>query len=148
MGSVIEELLRSEMAAHLVTNKALLRAETSLAAYAAAEATCDEEIWRTQYVKTAQRNLKKQRTLRTLQSSCRPRHLSRRWYHRLQSSRRLLRPLSCTPKETSSTAPPCKHRSVKEQHRVESNLSPLWPMPWRVRTSTLLIYHRKLLWAR
>ena len=57
--SVIEELLRSEMAAHLVTNKALLRAETSLAAYAAAEATCDEEIWRTQYVKTAQRNLEK-----------------------------------------------------------------------------------------
>ena len=55
--SVIEELLRSEMAAHLVTNKALLRAETTLAAYSAAEATCDEEIWRTQYVKTAQRNL-------------------------------------------------------------------------------------------
>lgn len=57
--SVVEELLRAEMAAHLQTNQALLRAETSLAAYAAAEATCDEEIWRTQYVKAAQLNLEK-----------------------------------------------------------------------------------------
>ena len=57
--SVVEQLLRAEMAAHLQTNQALLRAETSLAAYSAAEATCDEEIWRTQYVKAAQMNLEK-----------------------------------------------------------------------------------------
>ena len=55
--STVEELLRTEMRAHLQTTRALLRAETSLAAYAAAEATCDEEIWRTQYVQAAQRNL-------------------------------------------------------------------------------------------
>jgi len=57
--TVVEELLRTEMAAHLETNRALLRAETSLAAYAAAEATCDEEVWRAQYIESAQRNLEK-----------------------------------------------------------------------------------------
>ena len=57
--TVVEELLRTEMAAHLETNRALLRAETSLAAYAAAEATCDEEVWRAQYIGSAQRNLEK-----------------------------------------------------------------------------------------
>ena len=53
----VEEMLRAEMAAHLQTKKALLRAEISLAAYAAAEATCDEEVWRKQYVASAQANL-------------------------------------------------------------------------------------------
>jgi len=53
----VEELLRTEMAAHLQTKKALLRAEISLAAYAAAEATCDEEVWRKQYIASAQQNL-------------------------------------------------------------------------------------------
>jgi hypothetical protein len=43
----------------LETNRALLRAETSLAAYAAAEATCDEEVWRAQYIESAQCNLEK-----------------------------------------------------------------------------------------
>lgn len=55
--SVTDELLRTELASHLETKRALMRAETSLAAYAAAEATCDEEIWRAQYIAQAQHNL-------------------------------------------------------------------------------------------
>jgi len=55
----VEELLRTEMAAHLHTKKALLRAEVSLAAYAAAEATYDEETWRKQHIASAKANLEK-----------------------------------------------------------------------------------------